>query len=365
MPTLLRARSSRFATQSRFGYVPRQGSKRNSSIREILLLTTAVALSGWGATGFAGASANQPADTRPSGDVIAEVACVDVENALADGMLVAFSDAARRDAFAARPLASAEAGCGFAITIAAGLSAHGDQHPARLLPKDDAAAERWFVEALKRGNASMLGRLSDLAEARGDWESAMGFAQLEARIATMVEGRGGRGTRREAGRLLALFEQKPGTGEAEAKAAIAAVMARHGDAIAAGMAAYDDARKIARDEGSEDSTTPRLVRAPDLTLKTGRLIAVYDRLHLRYLLGVDSDGRVTRRYWIDAVPDPRLIEQLDSDTDRLRLNPAPDAPLRRALLPIGYSDSALGLGAGAAKVLTTRDADQDGGHSLR
>jgi hypothetical protein len=294
----------------------------------------------------------------PLGAAPNRASCDAFETALGEGLLDPFIAEADRDRKAQRLLQSAAAGCPFAIRVAAGLHALGDAHPARLLPTDLDAAERGFLALLEAGDLAMFGRLSDLADARGDWEQAMGWAQLAGRSATSVERRSGRSSGPEARRLLALYEARPGAGEAEAKAALAGVMAEHGDTIRAGLAAFDAARapSAAADDASPELVADRrnhglLARAPAPETR---------RAHVQFVLAIDADGRVARRWWFDATPDASLAEAFGPIVDRFRFNAAPGAAIRWAVQPFVLDDGAVGLGQGA-RSLTRRPRDQDGG----
>lgn len=298
------------------------------------------------------------AAVSPLGAAPTTASCETFEAALGEGLLDPFVDEADRERKAGRLLMSAEAGCPFAVRVAAGLHALGDAHPARLLPKDLDAAERGFLALLETGDLAMFGRLSDLAHARGDWEQAMGWAQLAGRSATTVEQRRGRSSGPEATRLLALFEERPGAGEAEAKAAVAVVLAEHGDAIRTGLAAFDAARapSAAADESSPELVADRrnhglLARAPAPRTR---------RAHVQFVLAIDAEGRVARRWWYDATPDTRLAEAFGPIVDRFRFNPAPGAAIRWAIQPLVLNDGAIGLGEDTPS-LTRRPRDQDGG----
>lgn len=283
--------------------------------------------------------------------------CATFENELAEGLLDPFEDAALRDQRARVLLDSAAQDCTFAIRVAAGLHAQGDRHPSRLLPKDLAAAESGFLSVLETGDLTMLFRLSYLASARGDWESAMGWAQLAGRVATMVESRVGYRSEAEATRLLELFAERPDSGEAEAIAAIEGLMATRGDSIRKGLAAYDDRKRQPPDPAQismyPTSRYPRPMRSvPRVN---------YQHAHMAYIVGVDSQGRVARYWWFDAVPDPRLANTLGSVAGQLRYNADQDSgPLRLGIQVIAYSNGEFGLGFDGSQ-LTQRDSGQDAG----
>lgn len=283
--------------------------------------------------------------------------CNDFEAGLHEGLLDPFKDEATRDRRASLLQRAVDSGCALAIHVAAGLHTLGDDHPARLVVRDLDAAERGFLHQLEQGDLSMFSRLSYLASARGDWEAAMGWAQLAGRVATSVERRMGHKSQAEATRLLALFAERPGSGEAEAKAALAALMEARGDAIRKGLAAYDDDLREPRE-------TANGVIVPD-PRNHGVLRSMppgdYKHAQMMYVVGVDRGGRVAQHWWFDAVPDARLAESLGGIVGRFRFNRDDGAaPIRWGIQPIAFNNGEFGLGHGGNR-LTRRDANQDGG----
>lgn len=298
------------------------------------------------------------ADAAANSDA-AELAdpCQVFERAVAEGLLEPFEDAALRDQRASVLLDSADRDCTFAIRVAAGLYAQGDQHPSRLLPKDLAASESGFLRVLETGDLTMLFRLSYLASARDDWESAMGWAQLAGRVATMVESRDGRQSEAEATRLLELFAQRPDSGEAEAIAAIEGLMATRGDSIRKGLAAYDDRKRQPPDPAQLSMHVTS--RYPPAMRSVPRVD--YQHAHVAYVVGVDSQGRVARHWWFDAVPDPKLANTLGSVAGQLRYSADRGAgPLRLGIQVMAFSNGEFGLGFDGSE-LTQRDSGQDAG----
>lgn len=285
--------------------------------------------------------------------------CAGFEAALLDGLLDPYEGEAIRERRASILLESVHADCPLAAQVAAGLHALGDAHPARLLSRDDVAAERGFIRLLERGNLMMLGRLSDLAHARGDWEQAMGWAQLAGRVATMVDRRTGRQSGHEATRLLELFAERPGSDEGEARAAIEAVMARHGDAVRAGLVAFDAARSPS--SGEQDAAAAEVVadrRNHGVLARTPP--PGYTRAQIQFVLAIGPDGRVARRWWFDAVPDTSLADAFGPVVDRFRFNTSSLTETRWAVQPIAFANGEYGLGDAPAS-LTRRPRDQDGG----
>jgi hypothetical protein len=282
--------------------------------------------------------------------------CEGFLRAIDAGLLEPYADDATREHRAALLLDAAQSDCAMASHVAAGLSALGDDHPARLLPRDLDAAERGFLRLLEQGNLAMLTRLSYLASAQENWELAMGWAQLAGRIATMVESRAGRKSEAEATRLLELFAERPDSGEAEAKAALATLMEAHGESIRKGLAAYDDLRR----EGTErmwgdlipDRRNHAILRSmPPVEPKAAQVM---------FLVGVDPDGRIARKWWFDAIPDAKLAKPLGSVIGQLRFNRNDDVALRWAIQPMSFANGEFGLGPGGDR-LVQNSAGQDAG----
>lgn len=282
------------------------------------------------------------------------------------------ASAADREIHLARLKVAAGRGDAASEHLLGALFRLGPDHPAKLLPQDDAQARHWLTKAALSGNFYAMSGLAEMDLAAGKSMDAMVWAQVQALFARKFPSpNSGRGQEYAADLILRSYDAltrtvadpalrpkypAPRLGpkskelDDEILKNLNAFLAIHGDAI--GAAFREQA--ISKDQPAADDQacppTYDYARWPlELKQNAAGVEMVWSRQaqEMRragfgfFYVDVAPDGRVSRVLTVDALPGPDYAAGLLRTVERLRFNAIEGAPTRGALVPMSYSTGAV------------------------
>jgi TPR repeat protein len=225
---------------------------------------------------------------------------------------------------------TALAGNANSMDVAGSLYRWGPRHPAHVFPEDHDKARDLFTAAASHGRRSAMLKLAELELADGHAREAMVWFQIENAYFMRGNGTPGVGdAQKGAGYYTMLLKRiTDALGPFDEQALIRDVNGR--------MAALD--RQMAANP-PRPSTGPGLgkVHMPaQARLGTTTKSEKDDGAFAQYFIEVSPDGSITRRWLIDAYPDPASGMRLARALDQTRFDALPpgNKEMRYALMPV-------------------------------
>jgi hypothetical protein len=248
----------------------------------------------------------------------------------------------------------------------------GPDHPANLLPQDDAQARHWLTKAALSGNFYAMSGLAEMDLAAGKSMDAMVWAQVQAlfvhKFPSLYDVKGKEYAADLIFRSYVALTRPVADSASRRKHRVPSQVPRskawddeilknanaflglHGDAIGAALRE----QAIAKEQPvAYDPACPPLYDSARWPLEYKPNAAGFEAVtsrHARemrragfglFYLDVAPDGSVSRVLTVDALPGPDYAAGLLGPMEGLRFNAIEGAPTRGALVPVSYSTGAV------------------------